>query len=794
LGSLFASRRGGVPVGEAPIDIFLLLTANRSHLLPVIGLVILSSVTPAPAGPAHVDPAVPAVTQTYADEPGSAEPGTSTEDDGEQAVALEERVRVVGSKDHARASTGSEEFLTEEELARHEYTDIQRVLRRVPGVYLQDEEGYGLRPNIGLRGTGVERSQKVTLMEDGVLIAPAPYSAPSAYYFPTAGRMESMEISKGPASIRQGPHTTGGVLNLISRAIPNRFSALGELAFGNDGNARGKFSAGDSAERYGWLVETFQQKTDGFKQLDGGGDTGFDLEDYGAKLRVNSAEGSSFYQSLELKIGSTEQTGDETYLGLTEDDFARDPYRRYAASSEDVIATEHEQVQLRHFAVPNSGLDLTTTAYYNNFFRNWRKLQSVGGEGIGDILAEPAAEEFDGLIDIIRGDADSAPGDLLVRNNRRDYYSRGVQSVLGIRLDSPRTHHAIEIGVRYHEDEEDRFQEEDAFQMVGGSMQLTAPGDAGSQSNRISRAEALALFVRDTIDVGRWRLEPGVRLESVDFTRRDFGDVDPGRAGTDLVVKQNDVDEIIPGVGVIYAADEWISFFGGVHRGFAPPGPGKNDATQPEESVNYELGVRIGHDALHLQAVAFYSDYDNLLGTDTTSGGGTGTGEQFNGGEVEVKGLELSFARDLAAASERKYSIPVQLAYTFTQGEFRSSFETSFADWAPEVTAGDELPYLPEHQLFAEIGWRNAHWSAFVAGSYVDEMRTKAGQGSIPEEESIDEHLVVDASGEYRFRQHYRAFIRVRNLTDEIYVAARRPAGLRPGLARTFMAGFGVSF
>ena len=131
-----------------------------------------------------------------------------------------EHLTIFGSAQAVNDIPGSAHLISQTELEKFDFTDIMRTLTSVPGVYVLEEDGYGLRPNIGMRGTGQNRSEKVTIMEDGVLAAPAPYSAPSAYYFPTAGRMQQIEVLKGTSSAMYGPRTTGGVINMLSRTIP----------------------------------------------------------------------------------------------------------------------------------------------------------------------------------------------------------------------------------------------------------------------------------------------------------------------------------------------------------------------------------------------------------------------------------------------------------------------------------------------------------------------------------------------------------------------------------------------
>ncbi|MDX1661595.1 MAG: TonB-dependent receptor [Gemmatimonadota bacterium] len=697
-----------------------------------------------------------------------------------------DRLRTIGS--HAREAeiAGSAHFIGPHELAElpTAFDDVHDVLRTVPGVYVQEEEGYGLRPNVGLRGTGSERSGKITLMEDGVLIAPAPYAAPSAYYFPVVGRMEAVEVRKGSSQIQYGPRTIGGALNLISSPIPETFSLNAELTGASEATGKARVRVGDSGEHLGWMAETYQARTDGFKRVDGGGETGFEIQDYLVKGRVRTAPDAERYQELQVKLHYYDETSDETYLGLTDADFAADPHRRYAASQEDVMNAEQTQVQLRHFFRPLPTLDVTTVAYRNDFQRNWFKLQSVLGQSIGSVLADPAANAE--AMAIIKG-GDSPADALEVRANNREYYAAGVQSIVAARFDGL-GRHETQIGVRYHQDEMDRFQHEDAFRMTAGRMELTTPGAPGSQSNRVSEASAFSLFVQDEVTLGRWTVSPGLRYETIDFTRTDYATDDPDRTEPTRV-RENDVSEWIPGVSLAWAWRDDARLFGGVHRGFGPPGPGADAETEPESSVNYELGAKIDRDALRAQVVGFYSDYDNILGRATLAiGDPSGAGEIFNGGAVEVTGLEASFDLDAGRLAGLDYGIPVQLAYTWTSAEFETAFESDYDPWG-EVEVGDELPYLPEHQLFATVGWERGVWDARLDLQAGSAMRTVAGQGDIPAGQGTDDFAVWSAAVGYAVTPWAQVEVGVENLTDETYVVARRPAGARPGLPRTFTAG-----
>ena len=181
----------------------------------------------------------------------------------------------------------------------------------------------------------------------------------------------------------------------------------------------------------------------------------------------------------------------------------------------------------------------------------------------------------------------------------------------------------------------------------------------------------------------------------------------------------------VPGIGANYRATETINAFAGIHRGFAPPGPGADAETEPEVSINYEAGVRVNASRVHVSALAFFNQYDNLLGRDSFSGGGTGSGDLFNAGEVDAWGAELQAELITGVGS---FDVPVTASYTYSAAEFRTAFDSDFGPWG-SVEADDRVPYIPAHQFSLSLGIENRRWSVGTFGNYTSKMRTQGGTG-----------------------------------------------------------------
>ncbi len=289
-------------------------------------------------------------------------------------------VTIIGNKSQVSKITGSAYYIGLEQLQTFAYTDIERILREIPGVSVQMEDGYGLRPNISIRGVSSERSSRITLLEDNVLIAPAPYAAPAAYYFPTAGRLSAVEVVKGPATITQGPFTIGGALNMVSTPIPVKTSGnlLLEAATASTYRLHATYG-GWNKYGMGLLLETHQWLSAGFGDIDrSSSNTGFKVRDYTLKLAYLKPDSR---HAVELKIQQTSQGSNQSYLGLSDVDFTTAPFRRYGLSALDNIDTTHNQQILRYEFRASENLIFTTTTYNNEHQRNWYKTEGIDLDG-----------------------------------------------------------------------------------------------------------------------------------------------------------------------------------------------------------------------------------------------------------------------------------------------------------------------------------------------------------------------------------------------------------------------------
>jgi len=698
-----------------------------------------------------------------------------------------ESVTIIGSEEDLKNLAGSGQIISNADLLKAMDTDIQKILTAVPGVYMRTEEGYGLRPNISIRGTAIERSAKVAIMEDGVLVAPSPYTSSSAYYFPTTGRIHSVEVLKGPAAVSQGPQTIGGAINLISTPIPNAPSGKFVQELGENGMMRTHAYYGGTSGNFGGLVEVHEHESDGFDSIANvGGDTGFDKSDLMVKARYESGA-----HSLTLKMVDIDENSNQSYVGLSQASFNANPRQRYGATAYDKMMNDGEQTSLTYVG-DFDNFNVQFTSWQNDYHRDWFKVSDFNNDkehGEQDDINELISDANNGSANaqaILDG---QLPVEIEYKHNNRYYTNEGYQFSINTTLGI----HDLTVGYRDMEDSESRVQaHEYADQAADGSLSpLYGYIGLNNSNNRLRESSATSYYLQDTMDFGRLDVTVGYRSEDYDQRHRRWSD----RAGPNLtMVRTGEADNrdtfatndhTTQSFGATYEVNENLTLVAGFHEGMTPM-----FGADPEEADNTELGIRYSDGAGDVEIFYFSSEYSNLAAECTLVSGAACNPDEsavFSGGSADVEGLEFNGSWVFDGDG---ISYPVSIAYTSTDATFNNSSES---DYFGVVAAGDDLPYIPSSTMSLVAGFVSD--SGLSGNMRLIDVGSSCSIAACGTYNKIHAHTIVDLNLRKALNDAMDVYVILENVTDDEDIISRAPSeGARSQKPRTLKVGFSYKF
>jgi Fe(3+) dicitrate transport protein len=679
-------------------------------------------------------------------------------------------VRVIGSKPESlQRIPGSGTVITAQDIQRADPYNLAEMLNRVPGVLARQEEGGGLRLDIGIRGLDPGRSRHELVLEDGVPVSLNPYAEPDMYYAPAIERMRGIEVVKGSGSILFGPQTIGGVINFLTLAPTAHEHVALDAEYGQRNYARALGQYGNTLGSARYVVQAFYKRGDGFRN------EAFDSVDTFGKIAFDTSKTGE----ATLKIGFHDDLTYSDDVGLTRGMYASDPSRPTLAPYDraHLQKLEASLADEERFGVNTK---LRTLIYAYQTTRLWRRQDFArtpydpSNPGFG----EPAG--FERLV----GDPNIPGGGIYFLNTDtvldRTYQVAGIEPKLEHRFTTGDLGHTVETGARL-------LGETAHYQQRTGS---TYDSDSGSNdSEEKHRTIAVAGYVSDRIAFRDYLLvTPGLRLEYATFhrivLRQPLGSCPAGvlRCSSDTNLAGNvDATGVIPGIGIIYGTRK-AHVFGGLHVGWAPPRisssyspKGQPLPVSPEESINYEVGTRVAPEKwVRGEITGFLTSFQNQV----IPGTGAQGSELVDGGPTRHIGAEGAATFGLGRALGWLTTVDVGARYTFA----RATFVGGTYD-------GNLVPYAPLHSFNANVdvehptGLGGQVLYSHISSQFADQADTRAedatGQFGL-----IPAYDIVDLNAHYRHKPSGLSLrLAIKNALNDLYVVARRPQGI-------FVSGF----
>ena len=699
----------------------------------------------------------------------------------EEDVTAMPQITILSSKDRLFTKTpGSVGYINNSELRLLNPISGNEALRRVSGLHVVDEEGAGMRVNVGIRGLDPDRSRSVLMLEDGVPVSLNPYGEPEMYYSPAIDRMAGVEVLKGSGQILYGPQTIGGVINYITADPPAEEEFGARITGGQSGYFSGLFSYGNTVGKSGVQVNFLR------KQADNLGPTEFRINDFSSKFKFNFNEKST----LGVKIGVYQERSNSTYIGLTQPMFEAGDQDYVRIAPNDELAVNRYSVSFHHDYKLSDNSTLKSLAFAYTTTRNWSRQ---------DFSSDPNASRQTG---IVWGDREIPGGALFMRdgtgNRNRQFEVAGFEQKIISRYSIGNLSNELTAGYRY--------MHEKAFeQRVNGTK-----ADAKSGAlvlDEIRTGNAISLFAQNKFIISdKFSVNAGLRGEIFNYERDIMRNTFSGVVKDTSIIAGNDVAQLIPGIGFTYQASEQLAVFGGAHRGFAPPrvkdaitADGSVIELDAELSWNYELGFRSTLiPGTFLELTGFYMDFSNQIIPVAESAGGTGAG-LVNAGRTLHAGVETALSVDISNLLNTSHTFTYDINASFVATEYSEDRFKSVGGEQVNIK-GNRLPYAPSFIFSSGFTWQApAGYGLRFTGTYVGQQFTDEINSVIPSTNGrtgeLPSYFLLDATAQYKIPTSQATIqVSAKNLLDERYISTRRPQGIRVGLPRFITAGIDIRF
>ena len=548
---------------------------------------------------------------------------------------------------------GARDVIRREDFAKTGAATIREVLNRIPGVNAPENTGTGshdLAMNFGIRGLNPRLASRSTVLMDGIPVPFAPYGQPQLSLAPVSvGNMDAIDV------VRYGPQSVGGVVNFVTRAIPEDFGIQG----GMEGQLSPTSSQNNPKETHNLAIGGTADNGFGSALLYSG-TRGSDWREHSAtriddvmlKSKYAPNEVHTFKSLLQYYDGEADMPG-----GLSRADYNADrwqstrPYDRFWGRRQ--LASLGYQYQ------PDAQHKFNIQGFYTHTLRSGYLEQGKR------ITLSP-----------------------------REYWVRGIEPRYSQSFMIGPSAHEVGVGYRYVNESTHEMRYYTAT--TSGELPSTAsPYDRDTRSG----TEAHAWYIDDRVDIGNWTITPGMRFEHIESYQ------DNNLLGTRERVSYN---APLPALNVLYhLTDSWNLYantegsFGTVQ--YSQIGKAvQSGNVEPEKARTWEVGTRYDDGALTAEMGLFLINFNNQYDSNQTNDTVTARGK------TRHSGLEAQTRYALGELSPALDNLSVYASYAYVNAEIREKGDTY----------GNQVPFSPKHKGTLGVDYSPGSWTFNLNGDF----------------------------------------------------------------------------